>query len=310
VIAELAGRITGVMAAPVTPFREDLSIDWAGVEVNLEFLLGAHVTAIVPCGSIGEASSLTLDERKDLVERTVEVVAGRSLVVAGTSAEDVSVAVELTEAAQKAGVDLAMVKVPHYYGLTDNEAFGFFATIDQIGCPFLVYDNPAAARHELSFDTIGQLRQLPHFVGLKVASADPVRFLRMLRRFGDAFPVIAGAEDPVFFNLIAGAQACLTATTAFSPQFMWAMVRAVDDGELSSAQALHDRLWCFRELLRPRAATGHPAYLTYTKAAMELLNLPAGPPRPPLLPLIDTEILALRTALTEGMRIGHRGELR
>ncbi|MQB02256.1 MAG: hypothetical protein GEU78_18780, partial [Actinobacteria bacterium] len=293
--------------ALITPFREDGALDWSALDAQIDFQLESPVTAIVPGGSIGEFTAMSLDERRNMIARCVSRIDGKLLVVAGTADENPATALELTRDAAKLGVDAVMVKLPHYFGLMPDEAFWFFQALDDVGCPFVVYNNPSTTRHDLSGDTLERVSTLEHFVALKEAAVSTTHFYERLHRFGGRFPVIAGAEDCVFFALLAGAPACMTATAAFSPSFMRAMYEAVQRSDLGRARELHCRLWEFRRLLRRRAGTGHPAYVTYTKAAMEILGLPAGPPRPPLLPLDEPERQVLRRVLVDTMGLGERG---
>lgn len=298
-IAELRDRLHGVMAAPVTPFNKDFSIDWHGIENNVEFLLDADITGVFPCGSIGESSFMEPKEREQVAARTLEIVAERTLVIVGVFDDNMSVTIQLAESARDSGADAVMVKVPHYFGLLSDEVVAFFTRIDRIGVPFIVYNNPSASRHNISLDTLTAISKLKYFVGVKEAGVDAVQFSRLLQHVGGEFPVIAAAEDPLLFNLLAGASACLTATSTFAPSLIWALYRAVERADLIEARRVYDKLWQFRELLRPRSMAGHPAYLTYTKAALELLGLSAGPPRPPLIPLHDEERRNLARVLNQ-----------
>jgi 4-hydroxy-tetrahydrodipicolinate synthase len=284
---ELAGRLRGVLCATVTPFDPaTLAVDWGGVRHNVEWLAGRRIELIVVNGSIGEPTSLSEAEQRRLVGETVDAAAGRAVVLAGCSDANPAVVVDRARDALAAGAAGILVAPPGAFRLSSAEIVEFFRIVDRdAGVPLVVYDNPAVARSSLELDAIDALASLPTFAGLKEADPDVLRFQKIVDRFGGRFPVIAAVEDPLLFHLVAGARACMTASAAFAPQILGELLAAVEGSDLPRARDQFQRIRRFRALFASDLATGRPAWLPYTKAAIDLVGGRAGPPRPPLRPI-------------------------
>jgi 4-hydroxy-tetrahydrodipicolinate synthase len=272
------------------------------VRSNVDWLLERGVGVLVVNGSIAEHSSMTADEQTRAVAETVHAAGGRATVIAGCSHTHPDQALALCDAARRAGADGVMLLPPYYFRLSPDEVLDFFTWLDRsIGLPFVVYDNPATGRVELPLQTIDALARLRHFAGLKEASPDVLRFYTLIERFGDRFPVVAAVEDPLLFMLLAGARACMTASAAFAPELLAELMGAVARSDLASARAVFRRLYAFRELFLPQIRAGRPAFVAYTKAAVDLVGGRGGPPRPPLAPLTTDECRRLRDTLSDAM---------
>src|SRR5581483_2037352 len=124
----------------------------------------------------------------------------------------------------------------------------------------------------LNGDAIDRISRLDRFLALKEANPDVVRFAEIVNRFGARFPVIAAAEDPLLFTLVAGAPACMTASAAFAPGVLRDLFDAVTKGDLETARTVYARIRGFRRLFAGRPMEGGPAYLPFTKAAVELVG--------------------------------------
>jgi 4-hydroxy-tetrahydrodipicolinate synthase len=309
--ADLSSRLSGVLCATVTPFLPDsLDVDWPAVRSNAEWLIDRGVRVLVANGSIAEHSSMSFEEQTRAVAETVAAAAGRATVIAGCSDSDPRVVLQLCEAAARAGADGVMLLAPYYFRLSADEVAEFFRWVDgSIELPFLLYDNPTTGRVELPLETIAAISELRHFAGLKEASQDVLRFYALMERFGDRFPVIAAVEDPLLFMLVAGAPGCMTASAAFAPELLGELMDAVGASDLPRARAIYRRLYAFRQLFLPQIRAGRPAFVAYTKAAVDLVGGRAGPTRPPLKPLGDEERRRLRETLAGpvGLPIGNGG---
>lgn len=299
----VADRLRGVIAATVTPFRgPDLELDVEGMEANARWLRDRAVSTFVVNGSIGEASSLSREERAAAVSATARTLPADVLLIAGCSDADPREVLRHARDAADAGAHAFLVQPPYHFRLTQEECFQFFSQLDsEIDRPFILYDNPATGKTNLDPDTIERISRLRNFAAVKEADPDVTRFAELIERFGMVFPVIAAAEDSVLFMLLAGAPACMTASAAFAPEILTRVCTAVAAADLRAAHAEMSRVRAFRTLFSARTRAGLPAYLPYTKAAVELITGHAGPPRPPLLPITDTERQALARVLADEM---------
>jgi dihydrodipicolinate synthase/N-acetylneuraminate lyase len=300
---DLASRLSGVLCATITPFAgPDQAVDYRGIAANAEWLRERNVRVLVVNGSIGEASSMTDDERLRAIGATASSAPEGALLVAGCSAADAAHVLRLSREAVEAGADAVLIQPPYHFPLSQEECVDFFTWLDrEIACPFVLYDNPQTSRTQLELDTIDRISQLSHFLALKEANADLVRFQEIVDRFAGRFPVIAAAEDALLFMLVAGAHGCMTASAAFAPETLIELFEAVASSDLRRAQTASGRVRAFRELFIAKSRAGLPAYLPYTKAAVELVGGRAGPPRRPMRPITQAEREQLARVLVEKM---------
>jgi dihydrodipicolinate synthase/N-acetylneuraminate lyase len=290
--------LNGLIATPITPFRSDYAIDVQAIAENVEFLLERGVRLFVTCGSIGEFASLTLDERKTVLGETIKAIRQQGLVLTNISGTDQESILELAQHAADVGAAGVMILPPYYHRLSPDEVLDFFRWLDsRIDLPFVLYNNPGTTNMNVSMDVLDALSHLRRFAGLKEANPDVVRFHRIFRRFGARFPVIAATETPVAFFLLSGSPAVMTASIDHAPEFMKNLLEAALAGNVRQTWDLYDHLLAVRELAEPFLQQGYPAYIPFTKAALEARGLRAGPPRPPLRPLDPSTRTGLEKAL-------------
>lgn len=295
---EFRGALTGLIATPITPFRQDQALDIQAVAENVEFLMERGVRLFVTGGSIGEFAALTLGERKAVLAETVNTVKHRGLVLTNISGTDQAGILELARHAADVGAAGVMVLPPYYYRPSADELFDFFRWLDaHIDLPFLIYNNPGTTGVNVPLEMLAALAELRRFAGLKEANPDVVRFYRIVRRFGTVFPVVAATETPVAFFLLAGSPAVMTASVDYAPEFMQELLGAALASDVAQTWNLYDRLLAVREMLEPLLQHGYPAYIPFTKAAVEARGLRAGPPRLPLRPLDPSTRARLEEAL-------------
>lgn len=295
----------GVICATLTPFEADgRTIIWSGVRSNARWLAEHGVSALVVNGSIGEYVAMAPAERERLVAETVAAVDGAVPVIAGCSHNSLAEAVALCRRAEEAGASGVMLLPPSYFRLSAAEIVRFFTAIDaQIGLPFLVYNNPGTAKMDIPYDALAELAELERFAGLKEANPNALRFYDLVERFGGRMPIVAASEPSLFAMLAIGSPGCLTASAAFAPELLGELMDAFAREDLSGARAIFRRIRAFRALLQPHMDRGYPAYIPYTKAAMDAVGLVGGSPAFPLSPVSEEERLRVREVLAREMRL-------
>lgn len=302
--------LKGLIGAPITPFSEDYSLDVEAIHANVEFLLQRGIRLFVPCGSIGEFASLTLEERETVLNETIAAVGDRGLVICNVSGTDRHSVLRLARHAARTGAAGVMVLLPYYYRLTESEILDFFAWLNaSIDLPFLVYNNPSTTNINISLEALHTLASLPRYAGVKEANPDIVRFHQIFRRFGNRFPVIAATETPIAFFLLSGSPAVMTAAVDFAPEFMQDLLNAALAGDVQRTWELYDHLLAVRQVLEPLLQQGYPAYVPFTKAGVEARGLRAGSPRPPLRPLDPPTRKRFEEALKAHLMPSHNGRL-
>lgn len=297
---KLQERLKGLIVPIVTPFTWEYELHLGGIAPIVDYLLDNGVSVIIPCGTNGEFSSMTVAERKLVAEATVEAVGGRAPVIVGTSHSCLKDALELVHHAQDIGADGVMMVPPYYFRPTEDEVFEFFHIISsESNIPILIYNNPATTKINLSLEMFERLGALPHVAGIKENNSQPVRYFEELLRFEDRLTIIPAGEPPMIFNVITGAPGFITVSATFCPQLIREMFEAAQVRELEKAFSLYRKLFRYRQLFQARVDQGYATYVPYAKASLNLLGFPAGPTRPPLAYLRPEEISRLRKVLEE-----------
>jgi 4-hydroxy-tetrahydrodipicolinate synthase len=284
----------GVLPALITPFtRTGTDIDTDALAAIVERLIGGGVGGLVPGGSTGEFTTLTNGERRELIEVTVAVAAGRVPVVAGTGALSTRETAELSLHAERSGAAAVMIVPPFYDPLTWLELLAHYATVaDQISIPIMYYNLPSASGVTLD---AGQLRELQHVAGvtsLKDTGGDAVAATELIQA-GDQGPTLLNGWDTLTFAaLAAGVRAVVWGTASILPERCVALHRLlIDDIDLLAARDLWTRLWPLCKFLESHS------YPAAVKTACALVGDTTGPTRPPLLPLADDATSELKGLL-------------
>ncbi len=268
----------GVLPALITPFTSDgRAIDGGALGALVDRLVAAGVGGLVPGGSTGEFTTLSHDERRRLVELTVEAAAGRVPIVAGTGALSTPETVELSVHAERAGAAAVMVVPPFYEALSWRELQAHYAAVaDAISVPIMYYNLPGATGVRL---TAEQLRALP-VTCLKDTGGDAVAATELVQTGGPT--LLNGWDTLTFAALAAGVRAVVWGAATIVPEQCVELHRLlIDDIDLPAARELWARLW---PLCRFLEAQSYPAAV---KAGCALVGDATGPVRAPLLALED-----------------------
>jgi 4-hydroxy-tetrahydrodipicolinate synthase len=279
----------GVLPALITPFTDDGdAIDARALRAIVERLIAAGVGGLVPGGSTGEFTTLSHDERRQLVEVTVEAAADRVPVVAGTGALSTRETVELSRHAERAGAVAVMVVPPFYDALSWRELLAHYAAVaDAIGIPIMYYNLPSASGVTL---TAAQLRELP-VTCLKDTGGDAAAATELIQTDGPT--LLNGWDTLTFAALAAGVRAVVWGAASILPEQCVELHRLlIDDIDLPAARELWARLWPVCQFLEGQS------YSAAVKTACRLVGDSTGPVRPPLLPL-DAAATSELSALLE-----------
>jgi 4-hydroxy-tetrahydrodipicolinate synthase len=179
-ICRHVSRLTGYAPALPTPFDDDDNIDIEAFEWLCDRQIHEGATALVVCGTTGEAPTLTPAEQRALIRAAVWIARGRVPVIAGAGSNATAHAMELTRDAEAAGADAILSVVPYYNKPTQQGMYAHFSAIAQsTGLPIILYDVPSRTVCGLADETIGRLAELPQFIGLKDATGDITRLSRL-----------------------------------------------------------------------------------------------------------------------------------
>ncbi len=283
----------GVITALITPFRDGL-LDESALEALLQRQIAAGVDGVVPVGTTGESATLPFDEHKRVVERTVEICAGRIRVIAGAGANATDEAIDLVRHAKTVGADGALVVTPYYNRPSQEGLYRHYAAInDAVELPVVLYNVPSRTGVDLGTETVIRLAKLPNVVGLKDATGDLVRPSLMRLEVGEDFALISG-DDPTFLGYMAhGGCGVISVTSNVAPEACVARYQAAAQGSYETARSWQDRLVRLDKAL---FLDNSPAP---TKYALAKLGLCADEVRLPLGPCADAVKPAIDAALRE-----------
>jgi 4-hydroxy-tetrahydrodipicolinate synthase len=286
-------RLRGSITALITPFREG-RLDLKAFEASVERQIAEGTHGLVPCGTTGEAPTLSDEEFSNVVSAAVRVAKNRAPVIAGTGSNSTAHAVELTQLAQKLGAHAALVVTPYYNKPTQEGLYLHYRAIaESTRLPILIYNIPGRSAVDMSVDTMGRLAKLPNIVGVKDATANLARVSQQRAACGADFVQISG-EDPtaVSFNAQGGV-GCISVTSNVAPRLCAELQNACAKGDYAKARDVHDRLMPLHEALFCEASPGPVKY------AASLLGLCDEFCRLPLSPLSETSKAKVRAAMTQ-----------
>jgi 5-dehydro-4-deoxyglucarate dehydratase len=289
----LRNKLSGVIAFPITPFKEDLSLDLPALHQNLTSLLNYQICAIVAAGGTGEMYSLTPAEYMRVIELTALAVEDRVPVIAGVGFGQ-RLAIEMAQTAEKAGADGVLVFPPYYPHAEDDGLFEYYRAIGastRLG--MIIY-----SRDWTNFSPVmvERLASIPTLIGWKDGQGDIRRFQAIMNRVGDRLHWIGGAgDDMVAAYYSTGVRTFSSSIATVAPQLS---LKLHELGEAGDAEALFELLdQCVIPLYELRARRkGYE--VSAMKAMMDMVGLNGGPVRPPLVDVTAEEEDELRTILS------------
>ncbi len=232
----------GSFVAIVTPFK-DGKIDETALRNLIEDQINNGTSGIVPCGTTGESATLTHAEHDQVISITVDACKGRIPVLAGTGSNSTREAVTLTQHAQKAGADGALLITPYYNKPTQQGLYDhFMAVAQETDLPIILYNVPGRTSVNMKADTVGKLSKAKNIVGIKEASGDLMQASEIVEQCGDGFQLLSG-EDGLLWPLLAiGAKGIISVTANVLPRKVADLVALARDKKMDEAKAHHFEL--------------------------------------------------------------------
>ena len=279
-----------VIPALLTPFQDDLSLAPERLAANARGLMERGIRDVVVCGTMGEAGALSDDERQMVIETAV---ASGARVTVGISSPDGPSAARRAEAAAALGAIGVMCLPPTTYVADERELDAHFAAVTAAtDLPVMLYNNPEAARQDLSPETIVRLAERhERVVAVKECSGDARRIAHLVELAGDRLEVLVGGDDWALEGYAAGAVGWVSGVANVAAELCLELESLVADGDLDAARACHTRLLPLGRLDMT------PKLVQYFKAALDLTGSHGGPTRPPRLPLTAAEQETVRAAV-------------
>lgn len=289
-MSDLKQRLKGVFGFPVTPFKEDLSLDLSALDKIVEMMMGHAFCSIVVTGGTGEIYSLTTDEAVTVVERSVKVVNGRMPVVAGVG-YSTAIACEMARRMEKAGADALLVMPPSYTNAPEAGLFAYYKAIGEAsGLPLAIYSRDWAV---FTPDQVARLaEQVPTLELWKDGQGNGRTLRRIINKVGDRLAWIGGlGDDCASTYFAAGVQAYTSSISNVAPKVSLAIAEAGVARDFNKLDTLMDKyvhpLYSLRERMK-----GYE--VSVMKEFMKMIGLCGSAVRSPLAPMRPADIEDLK----------------
>jgi 5-dehydro-4-deoxyglucarate dehydratase len=290
----LRNKLFGVIAFPVTPFKEDLSLDLPGLHRNLSKLIEHPVCALVAAGGTGEMYSLTPSEYTRVIELTTLAIEDRVPVIAGVGFNQ-RLGIEMAQAAEKAGADGILVFPPYYPQADDEGLFEYYRSIaaaTKLGV--LIYSRDWAV---FSPSMVERLTSIPNLIAWKDGHGDMRRLQTIMNHVGDRLHWIGGAgDDMVAAYYSTGIRTFTSSIATVAPRLSLKLHELAECGAHETLSELLAR--CVIPLYSIRARRRGYEVSTM-KAMMDMVGLNGGPVRPPLVSVTPEEERELRAIVSD-----------
>lgn len=285
-------RLTGCGTALVTPFTPSGEIDERSLRAFVDWQIASGVHFVVPCGSTGEAATMTVEEHRRVVQITVEQTAGRVPVVAGAASNDTKKAIALSREMEAAGATHLLHASPMYNKPPQRGIVAHFRAIaDAVLTPIVVYNVPGRTGSNIEAATTLELAEHPNIVAVKEASGNLAQIGEIIRHRPARFSVLSG-DDPLTLQVMAdGGDGVISVTSNAAPQLVARLTELAAAGDFAGARDAHHRLaeWTAAAFVEPNPIP--------VKAAMAMMGKMANVVRLPLVPLAAKFEATIRAAL-------------
>ena len=242
--------LSGSIVALITPMAANSEVDWDALAGLIEWHCEQGTHGIVPVGTTGESATLNVDEHLQVIRRTVEVVAGRIPVVAGTGANATAEAIHLTREAKSLGADASLSVTPYYNRPTQEGLYQHYKTIaEAVDFPIVLYNVPPRTGCDLQAETVARLAPIDNVVGIKEACGDYHRVAEINDATPDEFFVLSGEDGQTLKMLELGATGCISVTANVLPKKMAEFCSAFLSGDRDLAASLDAALQPIHEIL-------------------------------------------------------------
>jgi 4-hydroxy-tetrahydrodipicolinate synthase len=274
--------------------KADGAVDFEAIESLIEWHIAEGTQGIVPMGTTGESPTLDTPEHLVVIRRTIEVVAGRVPVVAGTGSNSTQEAIHQTQEAERLGADACLLVTPYYNRPTQEGLFRLYQAIAEVTrIPLVLYNVPPRTACDLKAETVARLAEIDRIVGIKEACGSPERVAEIRALVPDDFIVLSGEDAQNLRMMELGAVGAISVTANVLPRLMSEFSTAFLDGDLDKARDLDARLQPIHKILFVE-----PSFTATKWALFEMGKIDRGI-RLPLIELSEQHRPGLRQLLEE-----------
>lgn len=288
-------KITGAITALVTPFQKNGAIDVQTLEGLVDFQIKAGINGIVPCGSTGEAATMTVDDYELVVKTVVKRVNKRVPVIAGAGSNDTAKAITFSQIAKKSGADVLLHVTPFYNKPTPAGLLEHYRAISKaIDLPIIIYNVPGRTGSNITAQTTLMLaKNIPQIAGIKEASGNINQMMEIIKGASKDFSVLSG-DDAITLPLMAvGGVGIISVAANEIPKELSTMVSAALEGNFAKAAKIHYK---FLDLMNVNFIESNPIPV---KTALVIMGKIEEVFRLPLVPIGKNNRETLKLVLKE-----------
>jgi len=288
-------QLHGILTALIAPFSADGSLNEQALRALVQRSINGGVNGLVTCGSTGEFSAMTHEERKRVVEIVVDEAQGRVPVIAQTGATTAREAIELTQHAQQVGADVVMLVTPYYEPITVEEAVDYLKTVSaSVGIPIMLYNIPPATGLNLDPELVARLAsEIPNVKYIKDSSANMEQAISLIHHHSDKIQTFIGWDVLTLAGLLEGAAGIVAGAANVVPAELAAVYAAVKEGDLQTARNAWKNVYPVVDGLITEP------FIPAIKAALQLQGEDYGQPRLPIRPAASATTERIRRLLNE-----------
>ena len=260
-------KFEGSYVALITPFKENGEVDEDKIRELVNYHIENGTAGIVPCGTTGEAPTLTVSEHEKVIKIVVEEVKGRIKVIAGAGSNNTDRAIELTKYAKKLGADAALSTCPYYNKPTQRGLYEHYRKIaEEAKFPIMLYNVPGRTGTNIEAETVARLAEIPEIVAIKEATGSLEQMIKIQDLCGDKIEILSGEDHLILPMLSIGAKGVVSVVANIMPREMSELISSFLNREFEKAYNLHTKLY---EVSRNMFIEGNPVTV---KAAMNILG--------------------------------------
>ena len=282
-------ELKGFFVSLISPFKDDYSLNINGFKEHVKRVIDSDLHGMVVAGTNGEFSSLSDEERKRLYKIAVDESMGNKIVICNIGCESTCETQKLATFCKEIGADGVMVTPPYFIFPNDDGIFQHYKSISEnVNIPIILFNIPYFGHPNLHSDLVHRLTEIKNIIGIKEANFSIYQMMDQIRFNGNKISILSGLGANVLPAMSVGAKGVITTWPEFIPEIAFRFYDLIEKGDLKGAREIHHKI-----LPLARSIGDAPKI----KAGFEMIGLPAGPPRPPLLPSTDKERELIRKAL-------------
>lgn len=277
-------KLKNTFTALITPFNEKEEVDWQCLEKFLKFQI-QNGMGLVPCGTTGESATLTTEEHHKIIEFTIKIASEskeKPFVLAGTGSNSTREAIELTQAAEKAGADAALLITPYYNKPTQKGLIEHFkAVAKSTELPIVIYNVPGRTSCNILPDTTAELAKIKNIVGYKAADGNVDQIKQVIQKCPESFIVMSGDDGLTYDIMKAGGKGVISVASNIAPKLVQNFTETMNAKKYEEGKKLSDELMDLFKILFIETSPGPVKYAAELMGIMNRrLRLPLVPPEP------------------------------